>query len=435
MIHKFIKYLTRQVTQIQQGGVKVLYRKIRLVTERLFFNLASIPFVLLIRLLQPVIKVRFILIDAGRIGHFETANVYLARKKNGEFPSGILDIVYFDISTGQVANEQYLKMWKRALHPTPLIFSRLLKSIDKLNERLPGEKIIYHPGRVQYTSDHNKAINNEITENILRHVDSPISFTPDEQVLGKKLLFELGIHDDKQFICFHSRDSAYLDNLKIDRDWRYHNFRDSNICNYLPAVEEMTKRKYYAVRMGSHVKQSLDVDNPKIIDYATNGRRSDFLDIYLSANCRIFLLSDTGLSNPPEVFRKPIVYVNDFLFALLHRASVRNGLFIFKRFHSLKEKRYITFHEILSLKNDGFEYNFNKQIDKGEIYVVDNTPDEILSVTIEMDERLKGTWETNEEDEALQAQFWSLLPSNLLKSPNCRIGAQFLRDNREMLNS
>jgi len=77
----------------------------------------------------------------------------------------------------------------------------------------------------------------------------------------------------------------------------------------------------------------------------------------------------------------------------------------------------------------GFEFK------KRGIEIVENTQEEIFAATNEMEERLSGTWVTKKEDEALQAQFWSLLPSKLLKSPNCRIGAQFLRDNREMLNS
>jgi putative glycosyltransferase (TIGR04372 family) len=359
----------------------------------------------------------------------------LAQKIEGKFSSDIIDIVYFYLSTSRVANKQYLKMWKRRLHVIPLIFNPLLESIQKKNESLPGGKTIYYEERLDFTSLSNMATNNNITESILKQVNPPISFTSKEETLGQASLRELGIPEGTQFICFHARESVYLDKIYPKRNWSYHDFRDSNIINYLPAVEEMVKRDYYAIRMGSSVKQSLNLGNPQIIDYASNGRWSDFLDIYLSANCRFFILSDTGLSNPPEVFRTSIVYVNDFLFALLNRLSVRNGLFIFKKFYLVKEKRFITFHEILSFKNNGFEYSFNNQIDKGEIKVIDNTEEEILSATLEMDDRLKGTWETNEEDEVLQAHFWSLIPKGLLKSPNCRIGTKFLRKNQDLLDA
>ena len=65
--------------------------------------------------------------------------------------------------------------------------------------------------------------------------------------------------------------------------------------------------------------------------------------------------------------------------------------------------------------------------------LIENTPDEIQAVTIEMDERLNGTWRTTEEDEELQQRFWALFGPDKLKSPDLRIGAQYLRDNQELL--
>ena len=68
------------------------------------------------------------------------------------------------------------------------------------------------------------------------------------------------------------------------------------------------------------------------------------------------------------------------------------------------------------------------------IEVIENTPEEILAVAVEMDERLKGIWRTTEEDEELQRRFWSLSkPSELNRVFVARIGAEFLRQNRELL--
>ena len=64
----------------------------------------------------------------------------------------------------------------------------------------------------------------------------------------------------------------------------------------------------------------------------------------------------------------------------------------------------------------------------------ENTPEEIHAVTIEMDERLKGTWQTTEEDEKLQQRFWDLFGPDKLKSSDLRIGTEFLRQNRELLS-
>jgi putative glycosyltransferase (TIGR04372 family) len=68
------------------------------------------------------------------------------------------------------------------------------------------------------------------------------------------------------------------------------------------------------------------------------------------------------------------------------------------------------------------------------IDLIENTPEEIAAVTVEMDERLKGTWQASEEDEALQQRFWSCFkPPELELALASRMGAKFLRDNRALL--
>ena len=51
-----------------------------------------------------------------------------------------------------------------------------------------------------------------------------------------------------------------------------------------------------------------------------------------------------------------------------------------------------------------------------------------------MDERLKGTWQTTEEDEELQQRFWSLFRKSELHGViKARIGGDFLRQNKDLL--
>ena len=58
----------------------------------------------------------------------------------------------------------------------------------------------------------------------------------------------------------------------------------------------------------------------------------------------------------------------------------------------------------------------------------------MTSLVMEMEARLKGTWQTTEDDEDLQRRFWSLFEDNEYHGEICsRIGAEFLRQNRELL--
>ena len=71
---------------------------------------------------------------------------------------------------------------------------------------------------------------------------------------------------------------------------------------------------------------------------------------------------------------------------------------------------------------------------KTGISLIENTPEEILEVTIEMEERLKGTWVTTKEDEDLQRMFWSLYKTSELHGKiYSRIGAAFIRKYQALL--
>ena len=91
----------------------------------------------------------------------------------------------------------------------------------------------------------------------------------------------------------------------------------------------------------------------------------------------------------------------------------------------------MSFSEILNLEFGNRDTN--EIFSNLNLELIENTPEEIQAVTIEMDERLSGIWQTTPEDEELQERFWALFSPDKLKSPDLRIGSQYLRDNRELL--
>ena len=126
-------------------------------------------------------------------------------------------------------------------------------------------------------------------------------------------------------------------------------------------------------------------------------------------------------------------------------------IIIFKKLWLKKERRFMTFREIL--ESGAGRFHRTQQYEQAGIEVIENTPEEIRDVTIEMDERLKGTWQTTEEDEDLQQRFClimktygrlgligtgrhshSVMKSNrYLRVINTRIGRDFLRQNKDLL--
>ena len=94
----------------------------------------------------------------------------------------------------------------------------------------------------------------------------------------------------------------------------------------------------------------------------------------------------------------------------------------------------MTFREIIKTGAGKFVQTY--KYEELGIEIVENTPEEIADLAIELDERLKGNWMTTKEDEELQKKFWSIIPeSDIVGKKKGIIGAQFLRQNKELLNA
>src|SRR3989338_4792360 len=392
---------------------------------KIFLAASALLCVFLMRILRPFVLIRWAGLDISRIGATYKADWYLSERFAGLHQKGYFDIFYFIKTNNVVCNMQWLKMWQKVLHTVS--FERFWRMVTKISEMLPGHQAHALPLRMYVvetakTDDEKKKLGF-----VLNYKKPHISFTSEEELLGEEHLRELGIPDNRPFVCFHARDSAYLNTMFPKMAWEYHDYRDSSIHNYILAAENLIQKGYIAVRMGSIVKEKLNVQNPYIINYASNGQRTDFLDIYLSAKCEFFICSDTGIDVIPSCFRRPIIYTN---WTPIHRIYpwVLNGLFIFKKFYSHKKKHLLTFSEIMKLQfgGPGTEKYFKEQ----EIDLRENTPEEIASVVMEMHARLNNAWEGADEDEVLQKRFWALLGPDRLRSPEARIGAEFLRQNQ-----
>ena len=196
-------------------------------------------------------------------------------------------------------------------------------------------------------------------------------------------------------------------------------------------MKEMSKKNLCCFRMGSKVNDKLGHINSKIIDYANSDDQSDFLDIYLGSRCFFYLCSASGISQIPNTFNRPVVCVN-FPGITIAPTPFNNSLFIPKKFYSISNHRFLTFREIIKLYLES--QLSTKMLKEKNLKLVENTPQEINEVVLEMYSRLKGTWKLNKEEEILQQKFWSLFDFTFVKSPTFRIGSDFLKKNQYLLN-
>ena len=169
------------------------------------------------------------------------------------------------------------KLWKRTIHIWPAWF---IAPIVRINRLIPDGAVHEIGNNTQHDRD---------VHSLLDKTPPHLAFTEKEDVKGQANLILMGIPLGAPFVCLIVRDSAYLENqLKREGDWNYHDYRDSDVKNYVLAAEALADHGYYVIRMGVKVNEAINSDHPLIIDYATNGMRNDFYG-YLSG-CKVHFL-------------------------------------------------------------------------------------------------------------------------------------------------
>ena len=417
-------FIKRQITEVQFGGRSALVRKARRALKLLPRVLAvvfAVPCLIVIRMIRPWLLVRIGGLISGRIGHFAAnTELYLCEREAGLNRPTQRHVDVFYMRSEPVCNEQLATMWRRELNCWPAWF---VSPIAWLNQLIPG-------GAIHDVLDRTTALD---IYNLLDRFPPHLQFTAEEVARGEADLLRMGIPVGAPFVCLIVRDSAYLDSQADRGDWCYHRYRDSDIGNYALVAEQLAERGYHVVRMGAKVNSSFDVRHPRVIDYATNGLRSDFMDIYLGAKCTFCISTGTGWDAIPEMLRRPIVYVNLVPLAYLHTFRA-DFLSITKKHVNEKNGKILSVRDIFQT---GAAYSLDAAdfVSKG-VKLVENTPEEIRDAAFEMVARLDGTWRAGIEDEILQETFWNIFSANLGEHSNqlhgdirARYGAAFLRDN------
>jgi len=412
-------FVNKQLDQIKKGGFPVLINKAKiflLLIVNIVIAIPFIPLILVIRALRPLILIRFKKLRSDRIGHLAyEPDIYLLERYVGLHDKKTVDFFYCD---GPVSNQQLKLMWSRRFP----FFSKLVLPLDRTNRLLPGG----YRHIVPFCETRH-----EDPLSLQDKYGPQLSFTPEEEKRGKEGLKSMGINHGAKFICFHSRDSAYLASKLPKSDYTYHDYRDSSIQNYVRAIESLHQKFYNSIRIGAIIKEAITTTDSKIVDYASSNHRSDFMDIYLVANCYFFLGTNSGPCALATIFRKPVAFAN---VAPFHGLVAYRSLDIFipKKYWSIKEQRFLTFDEIL--KSGAANYYESNMFTDAGLTPIENTSEEIRELAIEMDDKLVGVWVQNTEDEMLHKKYNEILVKNGVDpklSPS--ISTSFLRRNRSLL--
>ena len=387
-------------------------QKIAVCRELGLKRLALLPIttvtVLLLLIISKIIKVRVHEVQNDRIGHFTvyTALTYLqlSDDKRNVRDRGIN---IYAVNSVLSANSYLEKMWKRRI---PLLSGNFGWLIIDLFKRVPKNSV-----RVE-------TFGNDRTGMIPQH-DPCLTFKPKEFIRGTNFLKSVGLIDGQKFVCLHVRDSSYLAKswnqfgYSKRHDWSHHDYRNSDISTYVDAAEVLADMGYTVFRMGAIVEKPLNSRHPRVIDYATNGMRTEFLDIFLGAHCSFCVSTGSGWDSVPQIFRRPSLYVN-LLPIFPHDCVVRDLMIYPKIIQDKVTKIDLGLAEIVN-RDIQTKHETHYYASAGVDYRDMNSRELVEAVT-EMAQRVEATFVETQEQKQMQEKLRDIFSTHpkLQPTPN-----------------
>jgi putative glycosyltransferase (TIGR04372 family) len=384
-----------QYIQVRDGGISVLIHKLKKSPYRLLLLLIdliclplTIPIALLLRIIKPIVNIKLGYFYGARIGHFaiDTAMAAISDRQRED----VIKMYYF---LPGVCNQQWAKMVKREM---PVYFwVRLLAFADSILP-LKGSNL-EPPGVMQ------KIHSRDVDGSILNS-DFSFGFTEKEVNSVKSWLYKKGWRDGEKIVCVLVRDNTYLKTELNTRDWSYHDYRNSNIANYVPAMEMLAERGYWVFRMGKVMNAPVSSAEKRVVDFAFDSERSDLIDVWLFANCSLCISTGTGPDTISDVYRRDILHLN--YLPLTHMWSWSKAMYAPKKLYWQDSGLRLTWREYIE-----HNYFYMERYENARIRVEELSADEICAAVGDKIERIEGSWVATDIDTQLHLKFLDIAKS------------------------
>lgn len=317
--------------------------------------LIYLPLIVLILLIRPIIFIKFYIISLDRIGNIVHPDMFLINKDKRSFNILLIS----SRQNNQTLIEILNKRVKLLLINESL--SEVLGFLSRKNNLIRSH--IYEKYNFQSFNFVNKKRNFYLSN--------------EQKIFAEKTLKENFGKDflKKRIICFTTRDSKYLKNKYPNKNFKYHNYRDMNADNIIPAIRFLIKKGFFVIRMGRIAEKKINYKNKYFFDYPFSKFKNDLLDIYLAEKAFYWFGSNCGLDTLRWIFRKPVAVFNMAPFALLP-FNYKNIVIIPKKYK--KNGKQLNLNEIFN--HSIASASTSQEFVKKKIIVIENSNEEILEL-------------------------------------------------------
>ena len=378
---------------------------------------------LLIRVITPIVTIRFRNLPADEIGPLTVVSQHYLRLNESQPKARQFDFWYLKKSV-KVSNEYMLRFVESK---TKIHRSRFIELVAGWSEKLP------------FVERH--LIESEIRLTLLEKVGTKMRLPARDRAEASEYVRTIGIDPEKDFIALIVRDGAYKSetyqpNTQARSDKEM--YRNQNVNDYLPMAEKFAELGVQVVRMGAKVEREFKSTSPLIIDYASSGKRTEAADIFLASECAMCVSTNLGFDHIAALSGKLRVITNQALIVQTSTLFYSTDVFTLQRFAESSTGKILTLSESLEFVEIRNLDWYHKVIDRG-LGFVRNSQTEILEATLEGWQRSKGNWHESAEDIELQRRFWNIydkfFPEHKGRFLNGRphVSSHFLRENQSWL--
>lgn len=331
-----------------------------------------------------------------QFGHIGLLDSHMKMVKLGMKPSDVNYVILAPES--KVANLHYLAFWEEYY-----CIVRKDKLIDELfpYQRYIGEQFMAYLNDVGKVEHWTKAAARAHIDWAHQKRQPLLSLKKSQIEEGEKILQKIGVPPGSWFVGLHVREGGFY----ADAAGTGNEHRNSNIQDYLGAIEAITSRGGWVIRLGDSSMTPLP-KMERVVDYALLDEKSAEMDLYLLSQARFVVGTTSGLTTCALSYGASMVLVNCISSDWQLWSSETD--FIVKPLYDENSKRVLTLKE--TYRQPLQTYIINNSLLKREGYTPQkNTADEITqAVSYKLDIVLENSKRPPETGEVMKAYRQSL---------------------------
>mgnify|MGYP006409765407 CR=1 FL=1 len=225
-------------------------------------------------------------------------------------------------------------------------------------------------------------------------------------------LFGIDVVNDK-IVSVFARDSDYKNHIDKKEGLDY---RNTDINNFIPAIQYLVKKGYKVVRVGSYSTKEVQYTDKSFFDYTMSGKTNTLLDIFLLYISKFVVGTSSGAIDPAHLFNTPVTYIDCTTFYSLPFSNKYYDSYIPKKIVNSETGRVVKFSSIVDKikpkKDVRWAVDEEYLQDEFGLRFIDNTENEILEGVIEIESRLLCNQFVDVENSDIAKLYYQYLDKN-----------------------